>query len=81
MNISFLFLVPALSGSARIEKSLRLTFISGFILMLLSFAVVVLINGINREYRFEVIIISITWIELIIGSILFSRYFKKIALA
>ncbi len=49
--------------------------------MILSFAAVALIYGINREYRFEVMIISITWIELIIVSILFSRYFKKIALA
>ena len=77
MNISFIFLAPALNGSTRLERSLRLTFIIGFILMILSFAAVVLINGINREYRFEVIIISITWIELIIASILFSRYFKK----
>jgi len=46
--------------------------------MLISFTAVVLINGINREYRFEVLIITITWIELIIVSILFSRYFKKI---
>lgn len=81
MNISFIFLAPTLSSSTRIEKSLRLTFIIGFILMLLSFAAVVLIQGIKREYRFEVIIISITWIELIIVSILFSKYFKKISLA
>jgi hypothetical protein len=81
MNISFIFLAPALTSSTRIERSLRLIFIIGFSLMLLSFAAVVLINGINREYRFEVIIISITWIELIIVSILFSKYFKKISLA
>jgi len=79
MNISFIFLAPSLTGSSRIEKSLRLTFIIGFILMLLSFATIVFIHGINREYRFEVIIISITWIELIIVSILFSKYFKKIS--
>ena len=81
MNISFIFLAPALTSSTRLERSLRLTFITGFILMLLSFTAVVLINGINREYRFEVMIISITWIELIIVSILFSKYFKKISLA
>lgn len=81
MNISFIFLAPALTSSTRLERSLRLTFIIGFILMLLSFTAVVLINGLNREYRFEVIIISITWIELIIVSILFSKYFKKISLA
>jgi len=47
--------------------------------MLLSFATIIFIHGINREYRFEVVIISITWIELIIVSILFSKYFKKIS--
>jgi len=78
MNISFIFLATALTSSTRLERSLRLTFIIGFILMLISFTAVVLINGINREYRFEVLIITITWIELIIVSILFSRYFKKI---
>jgi hypothetical protein len=81
MNISFIFLAPALTSSTRIERSLRLTFIIGFSLMLLSFAALVLIYGINREYRFEIIIISITWIELIIVSILFTKYFKKISLA
>jgi hypothetical protein len=80
MNISFIFLAPALTSSTRLERSLKLTFIIGFILMLLSFTAVVLINGINREYRFEVMIISITWIELIIVSILLSKYFKKISL-
>ena len=77
MNISFVFLAPALTESARLEKSLRLTVITGFFLMLLSFATIVFINGINREYRFEVIIISITWIELIIVSILLARYFRR----
>ena len=77
MNISFIFLAPALTESARLEKSLRLTVITGFFLMLLSFATIVFINGINREYRFEVIIISITWIELIIVSILLARYFRR----
>jgi len=60
MNISFIFLAPALTSSTRLERSLKLTFIIGFILMLLSFTTVVLINGINRDYRFEVMIISIT---------------------
>jgi len=32
----------------------------------------------NREYRFEVIIISITWIELIIAGFLLGRYFKRL---
>ena len=81
MNISFLCMVPALSNSNRLEKKLRWTFIISFILMLVSLVTVLIVNGINREYRFEVIIISITWIELIVTGVLFSNYFKKIKIA
>jgi hypothetical protein len=77
MNISFFCLVPVFSGSGRLERSLRLIFITSFILMLLSLAAVLIIHGIFREYRFEVIIISITWVELIAAGIIFSRYFKS----
>ena len=77
MNISFFCLVPVLSYSDKLERGLKITFITGFVLMLLSLALVVVKNGINRDYRFEIIVISITWIELIIAGILFSRYFKR----
>jgi hypothetical protein len=77
MNISFFCLVPVLSSSIRGEKVLRITFITGFVLMILSFAAISLIHGLNREYRFEVVIITITWIELIIAGILLARYFKR----
>lgn len=77
MIISFFCLVPVFSKSSTLERGLRLTFISGFILMILSFVTIVLLHGFNREYRFEVVIITITWIELIIAGILFARYFKR----
>lgn len=76
MNISFFCLVPVFDGLSRNEKSLRWTLITGFLLMLISFISIVMIHGPLREYRFEIIIISITWIELIIVSILFTKYFK-----
>jgi hypothetical protein len=78
MNISFFCLVPVFSNSNRLEKSVRLTFIISFILMLLSFVAITASYGMKREYRFEVIIISITWIELIITGILFSLYFNRL---
>lgn len=78
MNISFFCLVPVFSKKGKPEKSLRLTFIISFILMLLSFLAITASFGINREYRFEVAIISITWIELIITGILFSAYFSRL---
>lgn len=78
MNLSFFSLVPAINGSSPTERGLRRTFISGFLLMVVSFAVVLTFYGINREYRFEVMIITVTWIELLIASLLFSKYFKNI---
>jgi hypothetical protein len=78
MNISLFCLVPVFSESNKLEKSIRLTFIISFILMLLSFLAITVSFGMNREYRFEVVIISITWIELIITGILISILFKRI---
>jgi hypothetical protein len=77
MNISFFCLVPVFSNSVRVEKVLKLTFLSGFILMILSFMSISILHGLNRDYRFEVVIISITWLELIIAGILFAGYFKR----
>lgn len=78
MNFSFFCMVPVFSKTGKAEKSIRLTFIISFILMLLSFLAITASFGINREYRFEIIIISITWIELIIAGILFSFFFKNL---
>ncbi len=78
MNFSFFALIPVFSTSDKIERGLRFTFITGFILMLLSLILVVLIHGINREYRFEVIIISINWLEMIISGVLLVMYFRKL---
>lgn len=77
MGISFLFLLPVFPGTGRLEKSLRLTFIISFCLTVIAFIAISAVHGIMREYRFEVAVISITWIELIIVSILFSRYFRR----
>ena len=78
MNVSFFCLVPVLSNSDKLEKKIRWTFIISFLLMLLSLIIVLVVHGIRREYRFEIIIISITWIELIITSVCFSIYFNKL---
>ncbi len=77
MNISFFCLVPGFSNSNKLEKKIRWTFISSFLLMLVSLVTILVIHGIRREYRFELIIISITWIELIITGVFFSIYFRK----
>lgn len=76
MIISFFVLFPIFDSPTKLERTIKWTAIIGFVLAVLSFAVVSIIHGIHREYRFEVIIISISWLDLILISFLISRYFK-----
>lgn len=76
MIISLFALFPIFNGAGTLEITIKWVAIIGFVLAILSFAVVSIIHGIHREYRFEVIIISITWLELMFISYLMARYFK-----
>jgi hypothetical protein len=77
MSISFLFIAPIFSGSGRIQPIIRWTALLGFILTVLSFAVISFIYGIYREYRFEVVVITINFIVLILLGILSGILFRK----
>ena len=77
MVISFFALFPIFDKRNLLEKGIRYTTIIGFVLTIVSFALVSIIYGIHREYLFEVAIISITWLELILLGILFARYFRR----
>jgi hypothetical protein len=70
MSISFLFMAPVFSGTGRIIKTLRIISVSGFLLTALSFTLISLIYGVNREYYFEIAVISIDYIILILFGIL-----------
>ena len=76
MIISFFALFPMFNGTSTLEKTIKWTTITGFILAVISFSLVSILNGIHREYRFEIIIISITWLEIILISFLMALYFK-----
>lgn len=78
MILSFGFLIPVFSVGSKLEKSIKWTIIITIILTIIAFVLITITHGIQREYRFEVAIISIAWIELIVLSILFSRYYKGI---
>ncbi len=79
MNIALFCLFPVFRGAPKPAGGLRATFLTGFILMILSFLAIVFAFGLKREYRFEVIIISITWMELIIIGFLLGRYFRRLS--
>lgn len=77
VSISALFLAPALTRTSRIQIALRWIAILGFLLTVLSFAVISALYGIGREYRFEVAVITIDFILLIVFGILWGILFKR----
>jgi hypothetical protein len=77
MSASFLCIAPVFSGTNRLESAIRRIFVLSFILTMLSLIILSIIYGINREYRLEVVVISIDWITLIISGMLLSVLFKR----
>jgi hypothetical protein len=77
MSCSFLFTAFVYSRKDKLENAVRLTFIIGFALAVLSLVLIAIAFGINREYRFEIAVISIDFLVLIITGILQSRIFKR----
>jgi len=77
MSLSFLFMAPAFSGYGRLGRAIRWIFIAAFGLTVLSLVLISLRYGLAREYRFEVAVISITWLTLIVTGILSAILFRK----
>lgn len=76
MSLSFLFMAPVFVGD-RLQKAIRLVFVTSFVLTALSFLLFIFKFGINREYFFEVTAFSINWLTLIVSGILLSFLFKR----
>lgn len=77
MSASFLLLSPVFSEKTKIDKAIRLTLLGDFILSLFSFIVISIIFGINREYLFEVAVITINFLALIVFAFLVGVRFRK----
>lgn len=77
MSFSFLCIAPVFSGTNRLETAVRWIFIISFIITILSFIIISILFGINREYIFEVVVIVIDWIVLIVSGILLTVVFKR----
>ncbi len=77
MSLSFLCVFPVFSKAVRLENTIRWIFLTGFLLMILSFILVSIVLGVNREYIFEVIAITIDWTVLIIAGFLLAKLFKE----
>jgi hypothetical protein len=71
--ISLFALSPLFKGSHL--RMLRIVLKSGLFMAVISFLAIVFIYGNNRETIFEILIISIAWLQLIVAGILISRFF------
>jgi hypothetical protein len=77
MSVAFLFLAPVFAGTNRVEKTIRWIFILSFLLVLAGLVAISISYGINRQDRFEVIVLSIDWLVLIVGGLLTGAVFRR----
>lgn len=77
MSLSFLFFAPVFSGKNRLHSAIRWIFLVSFVLALVALAVVTMNHGLNRQDRFEVMVISIDWLALVINGVLLSIVYGK----
>jgi hypothetical protein len=59
MSLSFLFMAPVFASRNRLESAVRWIFILAFILSIVSLGVISIMYGLERQDRFEVIVLSI----------------------
>jgi hypothetical protein len=77
MTLSFALFAPLFSRSTRSDKVLRMLLKLAVVLGVLSFAVITAIYGIQREYLFEVAIITIDFLALIPFALITALHFRK----
>lgn len=77
MNLAIFALFPIFRLKGSLFSAMRLTVVAGFILAVFSLIYTSVKSGFDREYIFEVAIISIVWLELIVFSILLGIVFYR----
>lgn len=77
MSLSFLFVAPVFASRNRLESAIRWIFTIGFVLTIISLVGISIFYGVDRQDRFEVVVISINWLILIINGVLLSIVFRK----
>ena len=76
MSLALFAIAPVFDSSNKWERAIRWIFNINLISTLITFIIISFIFGIQREYFFEVAIITITYISLILSGMLLARFFK-----
>jgi hypothetical protein len=77
MILSFIALIPVFNIKEKYCKPINIVYGIAVVLVIIALSLISFQYGIDRKDRFEVIIISISWLVLIVNSILLSRLFSK----
>lgn len=77
MSLAFLFMAPVFSEKNALDRSIRWLMILPILVTILSFIYYSVKFGLDRNYRFEVAIITINWLVIIIVGILLYIYFRR----
>jgi hypothetical protein len=77
MAVAFLFAGLALPNASRLERTLRLILIGGFVAVAVLFVVLSVVYGMDLEYRFEVAAITVDWTVLIVASTLLAILYRR----
>ena len=64
-------------GRSRLARGLRWLLLVGGALTVIALPVLAVVYGTDLEYRYEVAAIALTWITLIPGGILLTRWFRQ----
>lgn len=77
MSLSFICVAPVFPPTDRLHKALRVILALGFPAAIAGLALITIKYGVVREYIFEVMVISIVWLELIVASLLLASMFRR----
>ena len=77
MSLALLCVAPVFMRKSRLERGIRWLFELSFVAVVLALIVVSALRGIDRGDDFEIIVITVVWLTLIVGSILIALVFRR----
>lgn len=77
MSLAFLFKALVFAQKNGLERSIRWIMLLPFLVAVLSFIYFSVKFGLDRDYRFEVVILSVNWLVIIATGILLGIYFRR----
>ncbi|MBN1631390.1 MAG: hypothetical protein JW990_16640 [Thermoleophilia bacterium] len=77
MSLALLCVAPVFMQESRLERAIRWLFALSFAAVVLALIVVSALRGIDRGVDFEIIVITVVWLTLIVGSILIALVFRR----